>query len=130
MCKARFNYRTQLPAETVEEFKWSTVIIEILSVIKEQLQFEQLRLRVNGLIALSVFHFRIIVRSKLDRNFRTQGNSDVMLRNLPKMQQDNWQGKPLIEQNKTKSHIFCDVAILITATFYIIFSVLYDSCSV
>ena len=32
---------------------------------EEQLQFEQLSLRVNSIIALSAFHFRIFVRAKL-----------------------------------------------------------------
>ena len=54
--------------------------------MKEQLQFEQLR--VNRLIALSGFPFRIIVRTKLDSYFRTQGNRDIMLHNMFKMQQD------------------------------------------
>ena len=51
-----------VPSESLEEFKWSTVVIDITSK-KKQLLFEQLRLRANGVIALSAFHFRFIVNA-------------------------------------------------------------------
>ena len=41
-----------------------------------------------AIISLSAFHFWVIVREKLDRDFRTQPNTNVRLRNVSKMQQD------------------------------------------
>ena len=71
--QSAFNYRalSTVPSEGLEKFRWSTVIIEIKRK-KRQLQFKQLKLRVNGIIALSAFHFRIIVRAKLRKVLSNQ----------------------------------------------------------
>ena len=66
----------------------------------------------------------------LDRYFRAQGNSDVLLCNVSKMRQDILVRESLKSKANQNHTFFCKLAILVTLTLCIIFFVLHDVCSV